>query len=191
MGRRTHAHAPAAGMVTLELALVMPLFLLFVFLLLETARAMFLWNTLQEVTRRAARAAALADFTDTAAMTAIRRNAVFRDSDGPLLISGGIGSDNVVIDYLWQDGTGALQPLPAAALPACPAQNRVNCMVNPGGGSCIQFVRVRICKPDGCDPVSYQPLLPWLPLPAMALPTAATVVRAESLGYRTGIAPCS
>lgn len=182
-GRR----AAATGVVTLEYALALPLFLLFVFLMLEAARAMFLWNTLQEVTRRAARGAAVTDFSCASAMAALRRNAVFRDSDGPLLTSGGITQDNVVIDYLWQDSAGVLQPL-VGGLPASPAQNRTTCMVNPGGGACIQFVRVRVCSPDGCAPVPYEPLLPWLPLPAMTLPTAATVVRAESLGYRTGAA---
>lgn len=188
MARRHAAKgAVSLGVVTLEFALALPVFLLFVFFMLEAARAMFLWNTLQEVTRRAARNAAVTDFSCASAMTALRRNAVFRDSDGPLLIAGGITQDNVVIDYLWQDGAGALQPL-AGALPAGPAQNRTNCMVNPGGGSCIQFVRVRICSLDGCAPVPYEPLLPWLPMPAVTLPTAATVVRAESLGYRTGAA---
>ncbi|WP_195763782.1 TadE/TadG family type IV pilus assembly protein [Pseudoduganella rivuli] len=179
------------GALAVEYALVLPVFLLFVFLLLETARAVYLWNTVQEVTRRAARAAAVTDFSCPAAMNTVRRHAIFRDSDGVLLLSGGITQDHVVIDYLWQDDTGQLQPLAAAALAADPAQNRINCMASPGGGNCIQFVRVRICSPDGCAPVPYLPMLSWLPLPGMTVPTAATVVRAESLGYRTSAKPCS
>ncbi len=190
MAARTCNARRRAGALTVEYALVMPLFVMFLFLLLEATRALFVWNTVQEVTRRAARAAAVTDFSSQAAMDALRRDAVFRDTDGALLLGGGITQEHVVIDYLWQDGAGALQPL-AGALPACPAQNRANCMANPGGGSCIQFVRVRICSGESCEPVPYQPLLPWLPLPAMTVPTAATVVRAESLGYRTATAPCS
>lgn len=176
---------PGSGALTVEYALVMPVFLLFVFVLLEAARALCVLNTLQEVTRRAARGAAMTDFSCAAALRAVRLDAIFRDSDGVLLLSGGVTQDHVVIDYLWQDDTGALQALAAGALPASPAQNRANCMVNPASSSCIQFVRARICSPDGCEPVPYLPMLSWLPLPAMTVPTAATVVRAESLGYRT------
>lgn len=174
-----------AGSLTMEYALVFPGFLLFVFLLLEIARALCVWNTVQEVTRRAARGAAISDFSCAAALRAVRLDAIFRDSDGELLLSGGVTQDHVVIDYLWLDGAGKLQALGAGALPASPAQNRANCMVNPASSSCIQFVRARICSPDGCQPVPYSPMLRWLPLPAMTVPTAATVVRAESLGYRT------
>ncbi|GAB2857275.1 hypothetical protein GCM10027277_27110 [Pseudoduganella ginsengisoli] len=178
------------GALTVEYALVFPVFLLFLFLLLETARAVCVWNTVQEVTRRAARTAAVTDFRDSSAMDALRRNAIFRDSDGTLLLTGGVTQDHVVIDYLWQDSAGNLQALAEGALPASAAQNRINCMADPGGGSCIQFVRARICSPVGCEPVPYLPLLTWLPLPAMTIPLATTVVKAESLGYRTCTTPC-
>lgn len=176
---------PGSGALTVEYALVFPAFLLFVFVLLEAARVLCVWNMVQEVTRRAARAAAITDFSCASALLAVRRNAIFRDSDGVLLLSGGVTQDQVVIDYLWLDEAGNLQALAAGALPAGPAQNRANCMANPASSSCIQFVRARICSPGGCQPVPYLPMLSWLPLPAMTLPTAATVVRAESLGYRT------
>lgn len=178
---------PGSGTLTVEYALVLMTFLQFMFLLLEIARALCVWNTVQEVTRRAARAAAITDFSCASALLAVRRNAIFHDSgsDGVLLLSGGVTQDHVVIDYLWQDSAGNLQALGAGALPAGPAQNRANCMANPASSSCIQFVRARICNPAGCGPVPYEPMLPWLPLPDMTVPTAATVVRAESLGYRT------
>lgn len=182
--------ARQGGALTVEYALVLPVFLLFLFLLLETARALCVWNTVQEVTRRAARMAAITDFSDSSAMDAVRRNAIFRDSDGVLLLTGGVTQNHVVIDYLWQDSTGKLQALAEGALPASPVQNRINCMANPDGGSCIQFVRARICSPVGCEPVPYLPLLSWLPLSGMTVPLATTVVRAESLGYRTCTTPC-
>jgi len=175
---------PETGALTVEYALAFPVFLLFVFLLLEAARALCVWNTVQEVTRRAARVAAITDFSCASALLAVRRNAIFSDSDGVLLLSGGVTQDHVVIDYLWLDDAGNLQALGAGALPAGPAQNRANCMASPASSSCIRFVRARICSPGGCQPVPYQPMLSWLPLPAMTVPTAATVVRAESLGYR-------
>lgn len=173
------------GILLVDLALLLMILLQFMFLLLEIARVLCVWSMVQEVTRRAARAAAITDFSCATALQAVRRNALFHqpDSDAELLLGGGITQDHVVIDYLWQDSSGALHALGGSALPAGPAQNRANCMASPASSGCIQFVRARICSPVGCEPVPYQPMLPWLPLPAISVPMAATVVRAESLGY--------
>lgn len=174
------------GILSVDCALGLMIVLQLTFLLLEMARALCVWNMVPEVTRYAARMAAITDFSCAAALQAVRRKAIFhqRDSDAELLLSGGVTQDHVLIDYLWQDSSGALQALGAGALPAGPAQNRANCMANPASSGCIQFVRARICSPVGCEPVPYLPMLPWLPLPAITVPMAATVVRAESLGYR-------
>jgi len=149
---------------------------------------MFLWNALPEVTRRAARAAAMTDFTNTSAMQALRQAALFRSSDGALPLAPNVGSANIRIEYLWQDASGALAALPL--LPACPLANRVNCTRDPHGSSCISFVRVRLCgNGAGCAALAYEPLLPMVPVPA-SLPPASTLVAAESLGYTPGQSPC-
>lgn len=181
------------GSAAVELALALPLFLLFVFGLLECCRAAYLWNTLQEVTRRAARAAAIADFSDAAAMARLRQDAVLRAGAGPLPWGGAIDASYVRIDYLWQDAVGgALTPL--AALPDGPASNVVNCTDDAHGASCIRFVRARLCLPEAgaangapCLPVPYRAMVPLTDgLLALTLPGAATVQRAEALGYRPG-----
>ena len=185
--RRRHP----AGSVLIELALALPLFLLFMYGVLESARMMYLWNTLQDSARMAARGAAIADFSSAAAQAELRNRALFRSSDGPLALGAPIDASYLRIEYLWLDAAGALQAVPAAGMPANPAQNLYNCTLNPNDAGCIRFVRASICQPavlDSCQPVPYQPLLPLAPLEwaGLALPTSTSVARAEALGYRAG-----
>lgn len=175
------------GMAIVEFGLVCMVLLPFLFALIEYGRLMFLWNALPEVTRRAARAAAMTDFTDTAAMQALRQAALFSDS-GQLPMAPNVGSANIRIDYRWQDAAGALATV--APLPACPLANRINCERDPHASSCISFVRVRLCGEGAdCPALANEPLLPMVPVPK-TLPLASTVVAAESLGYAPGQSPC-
>lgn len=182
LARRRGAAAVEFGLVVLGLVL-------FLFAIIEYARLMFLWNAVQDVTRRAARAAAITDFSDSAAMQLLRQKALLRDSDGPLLLAPNVDGANVRIEYLWQDSAGALQAV--TPLPGCPLANRVNCARDPLGSSCIRFIRVRLCQagPGACQPPAYQALLPLVPVPA-TLPPATALVAAESLGFTPGQAPC-
>lgn len=187
------------GVVAIEFALSLLWFLLLMFLLMEVFRGMYLWNTAQEITRRAARAAAVTNFADAAAMAALRQDAVFRSSPGALPLGGDIGDSYVNIDYLSIDSANQLQPV--APLPANPAANMVNCTTDLRAANCIRFVRARLCSPAGgtginCQAVPYVPLLPLLDqlfapggVPILRLPLATTVSRAESLGYRPGQQP--
>lgn len=186
----------AAGALLIELALVLPFFLLFMYGMLECARLVYLWNTLQEVTRAAARAAAMADYTDPAAMEALRRRALLRSNGGTLPLVPGLDSSHLRIEYLWQGADGALQPVAAGARAPCPALNRLYCLRNPNGTDCIRFVRASVCDPadaDGCRPVPFRPLLPLpqLDWQSLVLPPSATTGRAESLGYQPGSALCA
>lgn len=183
------------GASAIELALALPIFLFFIFGLLEFARLIYLSNTVAEITRRAARAAAVSDFSQPARLAAIRQDAVFRASAGALPLGGAITDSYVRIDYLWQDADGVLQAL--AVLPASPAANVRNCAIDPHSANCIRFVRARLCLPDtDCDPVPYEALLPLLDpvfklngVALMHLPPSTTLVRAEALGFRPGMAP--
>lgn len=183
-----------SGVVAVEFGLIAFCFFLFVFGTVEVARMLYLWNTAQEVTRRAARAAAMTDFSNTTAMDALRQNAMFRTSPGMLALGAPLTDAHILIDYMWlqrnADGSMALQPIPSGTLPASPLANIVNCINNPYAATCIRFVRARICQPVGdgdpnvCTPVTYQPLTSLLGLPInFNIPTALTVVKAETLGY--------
>ena len=178
-----------AGSVLVEMALMLPLFLLLMYGMFECARLMYLWNTLQEAARVAARGAAIADFSNPIAQAALRRRALAAGQDGRLPLDGTIDVSYLRIEYLSQDAAGALLPL--AAMPASPADNLYNCTRDPNGAGCIRFVRASVCLPsvtEKCERVPYQPLLPLVPLAwtGLAFPTSASLARAEALGYRAG-----
>lgn len=176
------------GSATVEFGLVCVVFMPLLFAMFEYGRVLFLWNTLPEVTQRAARAAAITDFSNPAAMQALRRAALFRADDGALPLAPNVSSAAIRIEYLWQNAAGELAPVPL--LPACPMANRINCARDSHGPSCISFVRVGLCGSGaGCAALAYEPLLPMVPVPAV-MPSSSALVAAESLGYTPGQAPC-
>jgi Flp pilus assembly protein TadG len=181
----------AAGVITVELAFVLGIFLLFVLGTVEIARMAFVLNTAQDVTRRAARAAATTDFSNDGAMASLRYLALFRDSDGALPLLPELTPDRLRIEYLSLSATGVLAPVTAA--PVCPAQNVVNCTIDPNGTSCIRFVRVRICAAVGgtCAPLPYATLTGLLPgLPSLTLPISTSIAKAGTLGFQPGAGSC-
>jgi Flp pilus assembly protein TadG len=192
---RTPCHRRQAGSSLVEFAIILPVFLLFVFIIMELARMLYMVNILQEVTRRAGAAAAQADFSDTATMDGVRRTAVFDDQSGILPLGAPISSAHVRIDYMSvaRDAAGVMtfNAITSGALPTSPARNNFNCVQNPFGGNCISLVRVRICDPGNtatCVPVQYQPMFPLATVP-FNLPTTLTLVPAGTLGYAPGMAP--
>lgn len=172
------------GTIAVEVGLLIGVFFLVVVGTMEVARAIFLWNTLAHVTRRAAENVAVsAPATDhTAALAGIAFN-------GVPLSSPAIDSSYLMVEYLNLNS----QPI---APPACPADNVRNCTQDPQDlARCIRFVRVRLCQPGGdgaCNPVPYQPVLPlagMLGSGGLNFPTFATVTPVAALGYRPGTCP--
>lgn len=192
---RATKRQPQRGATVAEFALSVVCFFAAMFFVMEMTRALYLWNTLQDATRRAAATAAISDFSNAAAMSAIRQAAVLRDSPGTLPLGVPVTDAHIRIDYLSltrnADKSLSMTPIPAASLPACPARAHLNCIADPNGASCIRFVRARLCAPgaDECGEVRYQPLFPLTGI-TPALPQAATIVKAESLGYQAGSALC-
>jgi hypothetical protein len=180
------------GVAALEFALVAIIFFTLFFGIVELSRAMYICNTLQEVTRRAAAMAANTDFSDAAAMQQVRNRAIFRDSPGTLLLGDPVTDQHIKIDYL-QIPSGASIPVSmSGALPASPQENRVNCAINSSAANCIALVRVRVCAPGGasgdCNPVAYRTMVSLIAL-AFPLPPSTTIARVESLGLVPGT-PC-
>lgn len=183
------------GAVIAEFSVSLVIFLGVLFFALEALRMLYLLNALQESTRRAAHLAAVSDFSNPAALDAIRQAAVMRNSPGAMPLGAPVTDAHIQIDYLsltrQANGSMTLTPIPAASLPACPARAHLNCIANPYGASCIRFVRARLCAPNlaNCGAVTYQPLFPMVSVNT-TLSQAATVVKAESLGYQPGAATC-
>ena len=184
-----------AGAAAVEFAIVAIVFFMLMFGILELARSMYLFNALQDVTARAANAASHVDFHDASRLDTVRQDAIYRSGPGTLLLGDPVTDANVRIDYLaatrGSDGTLALTPIPATALPSSPARNRAICMGDPNDSTCIRFVRARICRSatgDSCAALRYQTVFPFITLP-LNLPTAPTVVSANSLGFVHGMLP--
>lgn len=175
------------GATSVEVALLSIVFFTFVFGILEVSRLLYVENTLPEVTRRAASAAANIYPSDTAALDRVRQGAIFRTTPGGLLLAPPITDTYVRIDYLRYD----LSMMPQSAWPADAVSNRLNCASNPQALDCIRFVQARICKPggaDSCTAVTSKmmiPLLDW----TVVLTKATTIVPAETLGYVQGTPP--
>jgi hypothetical protein len=181
-----HNRKRERGTTAVEFALSALFFFTFVIGLLELSRAMFLWNTAAEVTRRYAQALASADFNDSAAQAAALRYATFNSGDGSFPMSGNINGAHFQLRYLRDDAATEVSPMPD-----CPAQNIINCASDPAGPGCIRFVQVRLCQPGGNGSCSYVPYVPMTPLGGVLgnsifLPTFATLVPARSLGHVPG-----
>ena len=180
------------GSVAIEFSLIAIVFFTFLFGIMELARFMYMYNTLAEVTRSAAKAATNINFNDTTALERVRQQAIFRSTPGELVVGKPITDQNIRIDYMFleRQGNGTLLMKPAS-LPACPARNRHNCLENPYSSSCIRLVRVRVCRESSgnCDRVPYEPVFPLVPL-GVSLPNSTTIVSAETLGYSAGDPLC-
>jgi len=180
------------GVAAVEFGLVAIIFFLLFFGIVELARAMYVMNTLQEVTRRAAALAVNTDFSNGPAMQRVRERAIFRDSPGVLLLSDPVSDRHIRIDYLRIPSGAATMPVPIGTMPDSPQANRINCTSNPYATNCIRLVRVRICLPGGepesCDPVPYRGLVALIPF-AFPLPLSSTVATVETLGMPPG-EPC-
>lgn len=189
--RRPREH----GVAAVEFALVAILFFTVVLGIIEVARIIYIYNTLADVTRTAARAAANIDWRNTTELDIAKQRAIFRNSPGILPFGAPVTDRHIRIDYLYlnqQGGTTAYQPISASLMPGSPGRNRHNCLANPydvataSSNTCIRIVRARICKPDtDCEVVNHQMLVPLLNL-GVPLPRSTTLVSAETLGYRAG-----
>ncbi|MFP5391950.1 MAG: TadE/TadG family type IV pilus assembly protein [Gammaproteobacteria bacterium] len=184
------------GVMAVELGLICMIMFVMIFGTIEVARAVYLFNTLQESTRRAAALAAVTNFADSSKMAVVRQSAIFRDSPGALQLGTPITDEQIAIDYLAEvrgnGGELTMQPIATGDLPSCPARNREICMADPNDARCIRFVRVRICQAGGngaCTPVPYEPVTGLIKFPAH-LPTSTTIAPAESLGFVLKSTPC-
>jgi hypothetical protein len=91
------------GITTVEFALIGALALTVLFAVIEVGRALFVWNTLSEVTRRGARLAAVCPVGHPS----IARVAILSNPGGPdeSPVVGNLSTANVTISYLDAAGT--------------------------------------------------------------------------------------
>ena len=184
------------GATAVEVALLCFVFFFIVFTTLELARLMYVFNTLQEVTRRAAHELANSPPADpnSGAIIDVRRRAIFQETGDSLVLGNPVTVNHVRVDYqslVRSSGDGTLSRVATSPLPSSAAANRKICMADPNNAGCVRFVRVRICQPGDaatCDAVDYVPAFPMVPL-ALKLPISSTVTPAQSMGFQLGLVP--
>lgn len=194
---RLRPRTSQAGTAAVEFVLLAGLFFTLVFGTIEIARLMFVYNTLQEVTRRAAAAAANVYPRETKEINKVKQDALFRTSPGELALAPPVSDKNLRFDYLAlvrdaSSGALTLSKIDESEWPSCAAQNRQICMQNPNAANCIRFVQVSVCDTadsSNCKPVKSQLLLPMVEL-HLSLHKATTIATVESLGYVAGTSSC-
>jgi Flp pilus assembly protein TadG len=178
-----------SGVAAVEFAFIAIPFFLLLFGIIEVGRLMYVWNTVQEVTRNAAREAVVTDFTDTEAIAAIKRRAVFRLTDGALPAASEVSTTNVVIRYL-----NALGGAPGT-MPAGPGDNLSACGAPSRLADCIRTVEVCISTGTSCassELIAFVPMTGLFKGPSatgadftvLRIPLSSTRMPAESLGFR-------
>jgi len=152
-----------SGLTTVEFSIVALVLFVVLFGVFEVARMMWVFNALDEVTRRGARLAAVCEVDDPA----IRQIAIFNASGdiGPSQLIPGLTTGNVELNYLDIDGTTLADP------------------ADDDFGA-IEFVQVAITG------FQHQVLIPTL-FWTMQTPPFRTTLPRESLGVsRDGLTPC-
>lgn len=153
------------GLATVELAIIGALVMTTLFAVLEVGRAFFVYNSLEEATRRGARMAAVCQINDPAIAEITVFNASGGGSSSSLIYD--LTTANVNVQYLNNNG---------------------QTIANPAGNfDDIEFVRV------GIQNFTHQMYIPFVQglVGAFATPTFATTLPRESLGItRDGRQPC-
>jgi len=176
-----------AGTAAVEFALVAIVFFIFVFGVIELARLLFVFNTLHEVTRRAAAAAVNVYPRDSDAMDQVRQYAILRNTQGNLVLADPVTDKHIRLEYLRFD----LSVIPQASWPDDAGANRQVCMMNPRAPTCIRFVQARVCDPaetSQCNKVASQMILSLIDF-RVPFHRATTILPVESLGYIPGTPP--
>ncbi len=154
------------GAAAVEFAIIAMLLFTILFGIFEFGRLFYVYNTVQEVTRRAAREAVVR-WADTASQDTVKSLALF--GGGSLPAGAEIAATNINIEYITASGD---TPNP---FPASPADNISACLSGPDG--CIAFVRVSIVG------ASYIPMIGLFPFLSVPIPASTVTMPAESLGY--------
>lgn len=172
------------GATAIEFAIVSFLLFTLLFGIVELGRLFYLWNTVQEVTRHAARLAVVSWPVGTTELNIIKEQALFGGSALPA--GGEVNTDNddtLSIKYYksYSDalaGTNAVQPTGTAE------ENLSECVKSPP--SCINFVKATISG------VQYVPMISLfqgvqfgpiaLPDLRINVPPSTVIMPAESLG---------
>ena len=169
------------GVAAVELALVAIPFFLMLLGAIEFGRLMYVWNTVQEVTRNAARQVVVTDFTNAAAIAAIKNSAVFRATAGSLPAAPEVTNARINVRYL--NAAGNL----STPLPSDPGDNISACLDSTRTSACIRYVEVCVSTDTTCSSsgdISFSPLVSFFStLSTLKIPRSTVRMPVESLGF--------
>ena len=157
------------GVAAVEFALVALLFFTILLAIIEIGRMLFIYNTMQEMTRRGAREAVVR-WVDSASQAEIKSIALFNATAMPA--SPDVTAANITITYLQKDGVTAV-----ASFPADPGDNISACGNSARVANCIYNVRVSITG------ATFTPMIGLFDFLSMPLPSSEVTMHAESLGF--------
>ena len=177
------------GVAAVEMALVAIPFFLMLLGAIEFGRLMYVWNTVQEVTRNAARQAVVTDFStsNSAAINAIKYSAVFQTTAGPLPAAGEITNANIMIRYF--NAVGGLVTISGSMNPVT---NQAECLNNTS--ACISYVEACVVRTTSVNnanatcasstELSFAPMIGFFSnLSVLTIPRSTVRMPAESLGF--------
>lgn len=166
----------------MEFSIIAILFFTLLFGIIEFGRFFYLYNTVQEVTRCAARAAAVNWSTQ---WDSIRQQCLFGQNE--LVAGWEIGTTNIQLRHLNVcDDPSTPADDAVVANPGSAADNIAECSNNTS--KCIRFVEASVWCSSGqncvANKVIYKPMFGLIPL-RVGIPNSTVCMPAESLGYGT------
>ncbi len=157
------------GVAAVEFALVAMLFFTILLAIIEIGRMLFIFNTMQEMTRRGAREAVVR-WVDATSQADIKSIAVFNGTSMPA--NPYLTTANITLTYLQKDGVSEV-----TAFPADPGDNLSACGDSTRVANCIYNVRVSITG------ATFTPMMGLFDFLTMPMPTSEVTMHAESLGF--------
>ena len=175
-------HHQQRGAAAVEFAIIAMLLFTLLFGIIEFGRMFYMFNTVQELTRRAARAAVVSWVDASGWQSPEMKQVLF---GGTSLPGGGeITANNISIKYL--DVSGA--EIPSSNLQSA-ANNIAACLGGTTYGTCIAYVQVSIIGVPGASCLSdtakvcYIPMVGLFPFLSVPIPASTVTMPAESMGY--------
>jgi hypothetical protein len=154
------------GVATVEFALIATIFFTLLFGILEFGRMMYVFNSMQEVTRRGAREAVVRWIDQT---STVKTLALFGGTSLPA--GAELTAANINIEYLKKNGAVV------TSFPSDPGDNLSACGDITRSDSCIYSVRVSIIN------LHYTPMVSLFSFLNIALPGSSSTMHAESMGF--------
>lgn len=181
------------GAAAVEFAFVAAILFALLFVILEFGRLFFAINSVQEVTRRAAREQVV---NWVSASAAVQRVAVLHSSanigtgtlnfpkaGGTATVNfpgvGDVHNTDVRLSFYNTYANAVAGTSPISGISSSQV-NFNNCLT--GEINCINYVRASLTKSDGITPLDFNVIAPYMPANKFALPRSTVIMPAEALG---------